>query len=104
MIEVVRYGGLLILVFCQRLSPPNAPYKIATRSRSHSDAGIVLMAELDKKLKITRQTSQLRCQEPLFDHPDQFDQAFLPIEFYLLYGFDREQFVPLCPETDKQHE
>ena len=54
--------------------------------------------------ELTRQTSQLRYQEPLFAHLYQFDQAFLPIEFYLLYGFDREQFVHLCPETDKQPE
>jgi hypothetical protein len=31
---LVRYGGLLILVIYQKLSPPNAPYKIGDRTKT----------------------------------------------------------------------
>ena len=32
MMKLVRYGGLLICFFCQRLSPPNAPYQSGDRT------------------------------------------------------------------------
>jgi hypothetical protein len=46
MIEVVRYGGLLILIFCQRLSPPNAPYKIAVPCSLFPTSARSLMIEV----------------------------------------------------------
>ena len=63
MIKLVRYGGLLILVFYQRLSPSNAPYKIGDRTTRSGDLTLskLMIAFRNLELRMKYKAIALQC-------------------------------------------
>lgn len=97
MIGMVRYGELLILVFCRRLSPPNAPYEIG---RSLQPQKPIALNSTDKNDRPPKKRS-LQPQKPIAPNPTYQNRShFNPLQAIAFNPTDKRSH-PTLPTNDR---